>query len=54
MYFKGKLETFKHHKKDIDRAGKGLECGIGFEHFQDIREGDKIQSIEVITKSQSL
>lgn len=44
----GNIKTFKHHKKDILEAGKGLECGIGFEEFDAIQEGDIIQAIKVV------
>jgi translation initiation factor IF-2 len=47
----GKLKTFKHHKKDILEAQKGLECGICVEDFIDLMEGDVIQAIsETSTK----
>jgi translation initiation factor IF-2 len=47
--FEGKIKTFKHHKKDIMEAAKGLECGINIEGFDGIEVGDIIQSINVIT-----
>ena len=47
----GKIRTFKHHKKDILEANKGMECGINIEDFQDIAEGDIIHNIsKVVTK----
>jgi translation initiation factor IF-2 len=41
----GKLKTFKHHKKDINEAAKGLECGMCLDNFADLKEGDVIQAI---------
>ena len=42
---KGKIKTFKHHKKDILEAGKGMECGINIEDHDDVLVGDIIQSL---------
>eukprot|EP00842_Homolaphlyctis_polyrhiza_P002398 jgi/Hompol1/3159/HPOL_003144-RA len=44
---KGTIKTFKHHKKDITEANKGLECGIGLEGFTDYQQGDIIQAFKV-------
>ncbi|KAH6638563.1 mitochondrial translation initiation factor 2 [Truncatella angustata] len=54
MLFEGKLESFKHGKKDIDEARKGGECGIGFELFQDLEQGDQIQAIEEVQTKRTL
>ncbi len=45
LLHEGNIKTFKHHKKDILEANKGLECGIAIEGFSDILEGDVIQAI---------
>jgi len=50
----GRLETLKHHKKDIMETGKGTECGMGFERFQDLRVGDMIQMYQEIEKPGTL
>ncbi|KAJ3188299.1 hypothetical protein HDU85_005450 [Gaertneriomyces sp. JEL0708] len=50
----GSLKTFKHHKKDILEAGKGLECGMAFDTFNDFQEGDVIQSYTVIEKKRKI
>ncbi|KAJ3411829.1 hypothetical protein HDV05_001671 [Chytridiales sp. JEL 0842] len=42
IVFDGALKTFKHHKKDINEASKGLECGIALDGFSSIQQGDKI------------
>jgi translation initiation factor IF-2 len=54
MIYEGKIKTFKHHKKDIMEASKGLECGISIENFDDIKEGDVIQSILIVTKNRKI
>ncbi len=44
------MKTFKHHKKDILEAGKGMECGMAIDGFEDLVEGDLIQAV---TETQS-
>ena len=39
----GKIDTLKHVKKDVMEMGKGTECGIGFERFNDLKVGDVIE-----------
>lgn len=46
----GHLDTFKHHKKDIMEAGKGLECGISIGGFDGLEVGDLIQVFEKVDK----
>lgn len=52
--YEGKLESFKHLKKDITEAKKGSECGLGFEEFQDFQVGDQIQALEEIKVQRNL
>jgi translation initiation factor IF-2 len=51
---KGPLSTFRHHKKDIQEASKGLECGMAFGSFKDFEIGDQIQSYYVDMTDQKL
>ena len=44
------IKTFKHHKKDITDASKGLECGIGIGDAFKPEEGDVIQSYSITLK----
>lgn len=44
----GRLDTFRHLKKDITEAGKGLECGISLEGYSELQAGDMIQMYEEI------
>ncbi|PVG01707.1 initiation factor 2 [Serendipita vermifera] len=47
----GTLETFRHLKKDITEARKGMECGLSLSKFTgDFLPGDAIQMYETITK----
>jgi translation initiation factor IF-2 len=39
----GTISTLKRVKLDVNEVGKGTECGIQIEGFEDIQEGDIIQ-----------
>ncbi|WVW79952.1 translation initiation factor IF-2 [Kwoniella bestiolae CBS 10118] len=42
VVYEGKIEMLKHLKKEVGDVRKGMECGIQFEGFDDVREGDEI------------
>ncbi|KAI8901581.1 hypothetical protein BC833DRAFT_522114 [Globomyces pollinis-pini] len=54
VIYTGKIKTFKHHKKDILEAQKGLECGIALEEFDDIQAGDKLQGFSITKVKRTL
>ncbi|KZS99396.1 translation protein [Laetiporus sulphureus 93-53] len=54
MVHEGRLETLKHRKDDITEAAKGTECGIGFEKYDDLREGDVIQIYQEVERPGNL
>ena len=39
----GHLATLKRFKDDVKEVGKGFECGIQIENYNDIKEGDRIE-----------
>ena len=39
----GHLATLKRFKDDVKEVGKGFECGIQIENYNDIKEGDQIE-----------
>ena len=43
----GKLKTLKRFKDEVPEVTSGMECGMAFEKYEDIREGDKIECFEV-------
>ncbi|NQY40962.1 MAG: translation initiation factor IF-2 [Henriciella sp.] len=43
----GKLKTLKRFKDEVPEVTNGMECGMAFEKYEDIREGDKIECFEV-------
>jgi translation initiation factor IF-2 len=43
----GKLSTLKRFKDEVREVQQGYECGMAFENYQDIREGDTIECFDV-------
>lgn len=54
VVFEGKLSTMKRGQDDISQAKKETECGLSFEKFTDLEEGDVIQSYAVTVKKQDI
>ncbi|MBN8647804.1 MAG: translation initiation factor IF-2, partial [Caulobacterales bacterium] len=50
----GKLSTLKRFKDEVAEVSGGQECGMGFEDYQDLREGDEIECFEVEIIKRSL
>jgi translation initiation factor IF-2 len=40
----GKLDTLKRFKDDVKEVAQGFECGMSFEKFSDLQEGDKVNA----------
>jgi translation initiation factor IF-2 len=43
----GKLSTLKRFKDEVSEVQSGMECGMAFENYQDIRENDQIECFRV-------
>ena len=41
--FKGQIDQLKRFKDDVKEVAQGFECGISFDKFNDIKEGDIIK-----------
>ncbi|XLM33948.1 MAG: translation initiation factor IF-2 [Rickettsia africae] len=50
----GKLKTLKRFKDEVKEVREGYECGIAFENYQDIREGDTVEVFELIQEQRQL
>jgi translation initiation factor IF-2 len=50
----GKLSQLKRFKDDAKEVGVGMECGMAFEDYQDMRAGDVIECYRVETIQRSL
>ncbi|MCH5186361.1 MAG: translation initiation factor IF-2, partial [Oscillospiraceae bacterium] len=43
VVYEGAIESLKRFKDDAKEVSENYECGIGFENFNDIKEGDVIE-----------
>ena len=50
----GKLSQLKRFKDDVREVSSGMECGMAFENYQDMRQGDVIECYRVETIQRSL
>lgn len=46
--YEGRLSSLKRFKDDVREVKEGFECGLGVERFNDIQEGDIIESFEMV------
>lgn len=44
--YRGKFETMKHLKDDVQEVKKGRECGLSFDGWSDFRPGDIVQNYD--------
>lgn len=50
----GTLSTLKRFKDEVREVKQGTECGMSFENYNDIQEGDIIECFEVIEVARQL
>jgi translation initiation factor IF-2 len=50
----GVLQTLKRFKDEVAEVGNGVECGMAFQGFQDIKEGDIIECFNLEEVKRSL
>ncbi|MGA0533633.1 translation initiation factor IF-2 [Hansschlegelia sp. KR7-227] len=50
----GKLSTLKRFKDDVAEVRAGMECGMSFENYQDMRAGDVIECYRVTEVKRTL
>ena len=50
----GKLKTLKRFKDEVREVQVGQECGMAFENYDDMREGDVIEIFETETVERQL
>jgi translation initiation factor IF-2 len=41
------VSSLRRFKDDVREVAQGYECGIGIENFQDIKEGDVLETYEI-------
>lgn len=44
VVYEGKLQSLRRVKDDVKEVSQGYECGVGLERYNDIKEGDVIES----------
>lgn len=49
----GTLKTLKRFKDEVEKVQSGMECGMAFENYEDIRKGDQIEcfTVEMVDRS---
>ena len=50
----GMLKTLKRHQDEVKEVKEGNECGMAFETYDDIKEGDVIECFEVIEEERKV
>lgn len=50
----GTLKTLKRFKDEVKEVKEGMECGMAFEGYEDIKEGDIIECYQVIEEARTL
>jgi translation initiation factor IF-2 len=47
VIWNGSIQSLRRFKDDVREVATGFECGIGLSDFQDLKEGDVIETYEV-------
>jgi len=47
IVYDGRVGSLRRFKDDVREVAEGFECGIGIENFNDVKEGDVIETYEV-------
>jgi translation initiation factor IF-2 len=48
VIYDSKLSSLKRFKDDVKEVGKGFDCGIMVENYNDVKPGDVIESYKKI------
>ncbi|MFL5991104.1 MAG: translation initiation factor IF-2 [Rubrobacteraceae bacterium] len=48
VIYEGNIASLKRFRDDVRSVREGFECGIGIENFNDVKEGDVLESFEVV------
>ena len=54
VVFEGNVSSLKRFKDDVREVAKRYECGVGIEGFNDMKEGDYVESYKVVESAASL
>ena len=50
----GMLKTLRRFKDEVKEVREGTECGMGFENYNDIQEGDVVECFQEIAIKKKL
>lgn len=50
----GTLKTLKRHQDEVKEVKEGMECGMAFENYEDIKEGDIIECYDVVEETRTV
>lgn len=50
MVWEGRVSQLKQVKQVVEQVGKGSECGIMFDGFEDFKVGDSVEVVNLQTK----
>lgn len=50
----GTLKTLRRFKDEVREVAKGYECGMAFENYEDIKQGDVIEAFEIESTARTL
>src|SRR5215212_2454256 len=48
VVYDGRIGSLRRFKEDVRTVAAGYECGIGLDNFQDVKEGDQIETYEMV------
>ncbi|MBQ3914177.1 MAG: hypothetical protein II692_02220, partial [Paludibacteraceae bacterium] len=54
VIFTGDLASLKHEKDDVKEMGVNQECGLSVRSYNDLQEGDVLETFETIEVSKEL
>ena len=54
VVYEGQIASLRHFKDEASEVRKGLECGIGLERYQDLKEGDVIEAYHLVEETPEL
>jgi translation initiation factor IF-2 len=50
----GTLKTLKRHQDEVKEVKEGMECGMAFESYDDLKDNDVIECFEIISEARSV
>ena len=48
VVYDGQLASLKRFKDDVKEVRTGFECGLSFERFNDVKEGDVVEAFKMV------